>query len=43
MSREGLSDRYFNRMEKRKNLVQDANAEREVYFFFFLMNKIFFF
>ncbi len=35
MSREGLSDRYFNRMEKRKNLVHDANAEREVYFVFF--------
>jgi hypothetical protein len=29
-SREGLSDRYFNRLEKRKNLVQDTDAERDV-------------
>ena len=29
-SRRELSDRYFNRLEKRKNLVQDTKAERDV-------------
>jgi hypothetical protein len=41
--RRGLSARYLNRMEKRKNKVQDPNAERNVCLKDFSSNKIFLF